>query len=143
MFWHGTIMETDAALWRGLPVPIVYITSTARRPKLEPRRSMACQPNPLVILPLSLLKTFAVELFSVSGVYLFREIRCEEYRRKAALPPSDEICRLPVVQVSDLMSKAFEDLSRPAEKIYYGPCDLHGNSQCSCHASCRSIWKTV
>ena len=19
--WHGTIMETDAALWRGLPVP--------------------------------------------------------------------------------------------------------------------------
>jgi hypothetical protein len=20
--WHGTIMETDVALWRGLPVPI-------------------------------------------------------------------------------------------------------------------------
>lgn len=104
---------------------------------------MASQPNLFVFLPLPLLKSFAFELFGVSGVYLFREIRCEEYRRKAALPPSDEICRLPVVQVSDLMSKAFENLSQPAEKIYYGPCNLHGDSQRSRHASCGPIWNTV
>jgi hypothetical protein len=28
--WHGTIMETDAALWRGLPVPTISPLETAQ-----------------------------------------------------------------------------------------------------------------
>ncbi|EGN97216.1 hypothetical protein SERLA73DRAFT_183875, partial [Serpula lacrymans var. lacrymans S7.3] len=61
---------------------------------------MATQ-NPLLILPLVFLQAFSIELFELPGTYLFRQIRCDEYRLQISLPDydhNDDICRLPAVQ---------------------------------------------
>ncbi|EKM49726.1 uncharacterized protein PHACADRAFT_214248, partial [Phanerochaete carnosa HHB-10118-sp] len=51
------------------------------------------------ILPLAFFQAVAQGLSSLPSIYLFRAIRCEEYR--ATTPPhmfEDDICRSPIVQ---------------------------------------------